>query len=137
MKFVFRSGTAVAAALGAWLVAAPAQGAELLMVESPGCSYCIEWKRVIGPIYPKTEAGKFAPVTIIDISEEAPFEGGYTQPVVYTPTFVIVDDGQEVGRILGYNGEDFFWPILEKLLEDTTEFRQSGDHIHPQEKTGT
>ncbi len=103
-------------------ITAPALAAELVMVERPGCHYCIEWKEVIGPIYPKTDAGKFAPLKVVDISESAPFEGGYTQPIIYTPTFVIVDNGQEVGRILGYTGEHFFWPVLEGLLEHTTQF---------------
>ena len=104
------------------VVSAPSVAAELVMVEQSGCSYCTEWKRVIGPIYPKTSAGKYAPLKVVDISESAPFEGGYSQPIVYTPTFVIVENGEEVGRILGYMGEHFFWPVLEGLLEDTTQF---------------
>ena len=34
----------------------------------------------------------------------------------YTPTFVLVEDGQEKARIEGYPGEFFFWPRLENLL---------------------
>ena len=33
------------------------------------------------------------------------------------PTFVLVEDGRELGRIEGYPGEDFFWGLLGKLLE--------------------
>jgi hypothetical protein len=35
----------------------------------------------------------------------------------YTPTFVVVQDGTEVGRIEGYPGEDFFWGLLGRILE--------------------
>jgi hypothetical protein len=35
---------------------------------------------------------------------------------VFTPTFVLVEDGTEAGRIEGYPGEDFFWPLLAKLI---------------------
>ncbi len=35
----------------------------------------------------------------------------------YIPTFVLIDEGKEVGRIEGYPGEDFFWGMLGKLLE--------------------
>lgn len=125
MKIFSKIGSAITLAIGFWAIAPSAQAVELVMVERPGCYYCVEWKRVIGPIYPKTQAGEFAPLRVVDISEDAPFEGGYDQPIVYTPTFVIVDNGQEVGRILGYSGEDFFWPILEKMLKDTTEFQLS------------
>lgn len=123
MNILVKATSAITFALGAFLIATPGQAAELVMVERPGCYYCIAWKREIGGIYPKTKAGEFAPLNVVDIKEAAPFEGGYQQPIVYTPTFVIVENGQEVGRILGYQGEDFFWPTLEKLLEDTTEFQ--------------
>ena len=35
----------------------------------------------------------------------------------FTPTFVLVEDGKEIGRIEGYPGEDFFWPMLGALLD--------------------
>lgn len=37
-------------------------------------------------------------------------------PVIYTPTFVLVEHDSEIGRIEGYPGEDFFWSLLERLL---------------------
>lgn len=36
---------------------------------------------------------------------------------MYTPTFILLEDGQEVGRIEGYPGEGFFWGLLGKMLE--------------------
>lgn len=108
------------------LFAAPLHAAELIMVEAPGCHYCIEWKKTIGPIYPKTDAGKYAPLTTVDKSAPAPFEDGYLTPIIFTPTFVLVEDGAEVGRLLGYPGEDFFWALLEQMLEKETDFQQPG-----------
>ena len=32
--------------------------------------------------------------------------------VVYTPTFVVVDNGREIGRITGYINDDAFWGLL-------------------------
>ena len=32
-----------------------------------------------------------------------------TRPIRYTPTFVLAEDGKEVGRIEGYPGDEFFW----------------------------
>ena len=104
----------------------PVHATELIMVEAPGCHYCIEWKKTIGPIYPKTAAGQFAPLVTIDKSEPAPFQGGYTTPVIFTPTFVLVEEGEEIGRIQGYPGEDFFWAILEQMLEQKTDFQLPG-----------
>ncbi|MBL3206218.1 thioredoxin family protein, partial [Klebsiella pneumoniae] len=35
----------------------------------------------------------------------------------YTPTFILVDGGREIGRIEGYPGADFFWGLLERLAQ--------------------
>ncbi len=35
--------------------------------------------------------------------------------IVYSPTFVMLAYGQEVGRIVGYQGSDLFWMQLEPL----------------------
>jgi len=37
-------------------------------------------------------------------------------PVVASPTFVLADNGREIGRIVGYPGADFFWGLLGQLL---------------------
>lgn len=33
----------------------------------------------------------------------------------YTPTFVVVDKGREVGRIEGFISDDSFWGLLDEL----------------------
>ena len=40
-----------------------------------------------------------------------------TRPV-FTPTFVLVEDGKELGRIEGYAGDEFFWFLLGRLLDE-------------------
>lgn len=103
--------------------AAAAEGtAQLFMVESPGCHYCLQWKDEIGPIYPKTAEGKFAPLHMIDIDDPLPAGITFQRKAVYTPTFVLVQHGQEIGRIEGYPGEDFFWGLLEMMLKAKTDF---------------
>lgn len=108
----------------AWLLLHPAsaKAAELIMVDRPGCPYCIEWEEKIGPIYPKTEAGAYAPLRHIDISKTPPDDVAFARHVVFTPTFILVEDAKEIGRIEGYPGEDFFWALLEKLLRERTDF---------------
>lgn len=93
------------------------------MVEQAGCHYCAQWKKEIGPIYPKTAEGQFAPLQMIDISVRDPEAFRYARRVTFTPTFVLVDEtGAELGRIEGYPGEDFFWWVLEKMLRENTDF---------------
>ena len=36
---------------------------------------------------------------------------------VFTPTFILLQNGVEVDRIEGYASEDFFWGLLGQALE--------------------
>ena len=94
-----------------------ADAASLIMVEQEYCEYCEAWNADIGVIYNKTSEGKRAPLRRIDIFEPLPNDLSFLTGLVFTPTFVLVDDGKEIGRILGYASEDFFWGLLQKLLE--------------------
>ena len=91
--------------------------AELIMFESKICEWCDAWHAEIGPIYPKTDEGKRAPLRLVDLHESRPVDLADIEGVRFTPTFVLLSDqGQEVGRINGYPGEDFFWGLLGELI---------------------
>ena len=89
----------------------------LMMVEQDGCPWCERWKAEIGPIYPKTAEGRIAPLVKVMIHD--PLEKGITlnSPPVYTPTFILLNDGQEVGRIEGYQSDEFFWWFMETMIK--------------------
>lgn len=88
----------------------------LLMAEEDGCYWCAKWDEDIAHIYPKTDEGKTAPLRRYDLHNDTP-EVTFSRSVRFTPTFILVDDGKEVGRIEGYPGEDFFWPLLSEMLK--------------------
>jgi thioredoxin-related protein len=95
---------------------APAAAHTLIMVEQPGCFYCIRWHEEIAPAYPKTDIGAFAPLRSEQL-RAIPDDLTLDRRVVFTPTFIIVNaDGTELGRLEGYPGQDFFWPMLEQML---------------------
>jgi hypothetical protein len=107
--------------LVAWLLTAgtmavQASAAELVMFEDAGCVWCRKFDREIGPIYPKTEEGRRAPLRHLDIARSGEAGVRLARPVNATPTFVLADNGLEIGRITGYPGEDFFWGLLGELL---------------------
>jgi hypothetical protein len=104
-----------------WASAARAEP-NLVLVEQPGCVYCQRWDAEIGPAYPKTAEGKFAPIIRADLREGPPDGITYARRVLFTPTFVLVENGEEKARIEGYPGEDFFWPLLTRLLTENTDF---------------
>jgi len=98
----------------------------LIMFEEQGCPYCEQWRAEIGPIYPKTAESKIAPLMIIDINAPLPEGISIMSEPIYTPTFVLVNDGEEVDRIIGYPGEDFFWGLLDRMLDQLPEENTEG-----------
>lgn len=93
--------------------------AELIMFRQNGCAWCTVWQREIGPIYPKTPEGSFAPLRQVDISQSSSTVG-LAQPVTVTPTFVLIENDREIGRITGYPGASFFWELLSEIFEGST-----------------
>ena len=122
----FAAASAAAQAVDGIDKEAGAEGIELIMVERDGCVYCQQWLDQIGPIYPKTAAGKFAPLRIINIDAPLPDDLTIGAPLIYSPTFIVVRDGEELSRIEGYPGEDFFWGLLERLLQRDAGFVAEG-----------
>lgn len=106
------------AAMIAWSAPAVSGELRLLMFDQAGCIYCARWEREIGPIYPKTTESEIAPLTRHDIGDALPDGVVLDRPATLTPTFVLLDDGRETGRLEGYPGEDFFWFLLGELIED-------------------
>jgi len=99
------------------LISLPAKAAELVMFDQTYCEWCEAWENDIGVVYDKTAEGKRAPVRRVDIHDPRPAGLTRIKGIIYTPTFVLIDEGAEVGRITGYPGEDFFWPMLDQLIE--------------------
>lgn len=93
-----------------------ARDVQLLMFEQLGCIYCARWNEEVAPEYPLTEEGKAAPLRRLQLRDPLPDGLSLVSPPVFTPTFVLVADGIEIGRIEGYPGEDFFWPMLADLI---------------------
>ncbi|MCG6882369.1 MAG: hypothetical protein LJE62_01300 [Silicimonas sp.] len=87
------------------------------MVEEQGCVWCARWDREISAIYPKTTEGQAAPLRRHDLHAELPEGVAFAARIRFTPTFVLVSEGQEIGRIEGYPGEDFFWGLLGMMLQ--------------------
>lgn len=91
----------------------------LLMAEEDGCYWCQKWDDEISHIYAKTPEGRTAPLQRYDVNSESP-NVTFERRVHYTPTFILVNDGKEVGRIEGYPGEDFFWALLGMMFQNAS-----------------
>lgn len=103
--------------LGLLVLSWPGYAAELVMFESDSCEWCEKWHEEIGVVYAKTTEAKIAPLRRVSIEDPMPGDLVQVRAVHYTPTFVVMENGEEVGRILGYPGEDFFWGLLDIELK--------------------
>lgn len=124
MKLAMLARLALATTCAAQVHSAAA-AAELLMLEQPGCVWCARFDVEIAPAWPKTAEGKRAPLRRVDITERWPADLEGIAKERFTPTFVLVEDGREVGRLRGYVGDEFFWYRIGELLallpaEETT-----------------
>jgi hypothetical protein len=89
---------------------------ELVMFEQGGCVWCARWNRDVGPVYDKSAEAKVLPLRRVDIGQQSAAGIILTTPVIYTPTFVVVDNGREIGRITGFISDDTFWGLLDTLV---------------------
>lgn len=100
-----------------------AQAAQLVMVEQDGCHWCAQWNKEISAAYPNTDEGKRAPLRRVNL-RDLPDDIEFTSKPVFTPTFVLVEDGIELARLEGYAGDQFFWFLLGKMLDEHPEATQ-------------
>lgn len=105
-------------------LAAPARadeavGLRLLMIEQPGCAYCVAFNRDIAPIYAVSDEGDAAPLVHADLRDGAPAGMTLASRPYVTPTFILIGpDGHELSRLTGFPGEDFFWPYIAQMIAD-------------------
>lgn len=87
---------------------------QLIMVDDPTCRYCRMWNEAVGAGYAKSPEGRTAPLKRV---RRGARELAGLEHVVYTPTFIVMQGGEEVGRISGYSGPDYFYEDLREIFE--------------------
>lgn len=103
------------AALCLALAGASACAGELVMFERKGCVHCLTFEREVAPVYAMTQEGRRAPLRRVDLAGGVPQDMVLAAPVRFAPTFVLVEEGREIGRITGYASDDAFWGLLGAL----------------------
>ena len=113
----FFSRIVLVAAISVFAALPSARAAELIMFEQTGCVWCETFDREIAPIYPKTVEGQRAPLRRVNIDHTLPSDLAFLETERLAPLFVLVEKGQEIGRIRGYPGEDPLLGVLIKKLD--------------------
>lgn len=94
------------------------KGIKLLMVERQGCIHCAAFRREIAPGYATSSEGGRAPLVPIDIDGPWPDGLALGSAPYLTPTFILLRDGVELSRIIGYPGADRFYPMLSQMMAE-------------------
>ena len=89
------------------------KGTLLLMIEDRGCPYCTKFDAETRAGYVNSAEGKLAPLVRRRRGDP---EIAFIQRVVYSPTFVLLVNGREVGRTVGYQGSELFWMEIANLM---------------------
>ena len=86
-----------------------AADSRLIMVTSDYCPSCQAWELDVGKVYDKSPYATTLPLTRVEIGSKMPRGVTFQKPVVGTPTFLIIHNGQEIGRQNGYIDAEMFW----------------------------
>lgn len=86
----------------------------LIMIEDAGCPYCARFDAEVRDGYVKSPEGTFAPLVR---RPRRAADVAFLKGIVYSPTFVLLVEGREVGRIVGYQGSELFWMELAGLMQ--------------------
>jgi hypothetical protein len=113
---VFRAAILLVFWIGTGLSPATANAAQdlhpsgqLLMVTSSHCPWCEAFEDEVGHGYARTKDAEILPLRRHDFYAAMPADLVHITPATMTPTFIILKNGEEVGRIIGYPGAELFW----------------------------
>jgi hypothetical protein len=95
-----------------------AQDYRLLMVEQVGCYVCTAFNRDVAPAYAASAESDFAPLVHVQLRGTLPEGVTLASEPFVTPTFILIGpDGAEIERMIGFPGEDFFWPYINQMFD--------------------
>ena len=89
---------------------------ELIVFEVDGCTYCQDFRTQILPVYTSSPMGRQAPVRFVNVSHSDETKMGLNAAITVAPTVVLMREGQEIDRIVGYTGPINFMTMMRFLL---------------------
>lgn len=98
---------------------ARAASVELLVFEHPDCQYCRVFRRDVLPRYQEGTVTSKTRVRFIDLEKTDTAGLNLHGGIHIVPTFVLMQNGHEVDRIVGYWAPDNFFRMLSSILDRT------------------
>ena len=91
--------------------------AELVYVEWKDCASCMRFNKQMAREYATSEIGKKIVLRRVNILGPWPADLKHVSRPPYTPVFILVDGGREVGRFNGYTSPQQFKHNLRRLMQ--------------------
>lgn len=92
---------------------------ELVVFEHGDCTYCRIFRSAILPRYRENGQEARAPIRFVRVEHADMTALGLRGRITMVPTFVLMQDGREVGRIEGYWAPDNFFRLVASMLART------------------
>jgi thioredoxin-related protein len=89
---------------------------EVLVFEHVDCVYCRVFRRDVLPMYHQAVRVNAAPLRFVDIEKDDATSLGLNSHIDTLPTAVVMRNGREVDRIVGYWGPSGFFQLLSHIL---------------------
>lgn len=95
----------------------PASALEIVYFDAEWCAPCRKFKKEVLPRWKETELGAVVDLRMAEMKDQGKLGIELAEKVVEVPVFVLVDNGVEVGRVVGYATPKKFWAELREAIE--------------------
>lgn len=89
---------------------------ELVVFEADGCVYCEVFRTDVLPLYKSSKIGRETPIRFINVSRSDESGMRLSSAITIAPTVVLMHQGQEVDRIIGYTGPFNFMKLVAYMM---------------------
>ncbi len=89
---------------------------ELVVIEARQCPMCRLFRDEIAPAYRATARAERAPLRFVDVAHADPETLNLIAPIEIIPTVVLMRDGVEIDRLVGYTGPEIFMRAIGVML---------------------
>ena len=93
---------------------------ELIMFETSLCNHCVVFDAEVTKLYKSHSLAKTAPMVKVNMDEVGTGRYHLNKPIQMVPTFVVMKNGKEIGRISGMVNKFSFLAFVRDKLYPTT-----------------
>jgi thioredoxin-related protein len=94
----------------------PTSPYELVVFEADGCVYCQHFRTDVLPLYRESKIGRETPIRFVNVSRSDETKMGLNAAITIAPTVVLMHQGQEIDRIVGYSGPFNFMKLVAYMM---------------------